>query len=212
MVEHHNERRTVGGGGGDDTGKVRVGEPAHLEHDTLMRPVTGDGVKLCAGDALDVHACLAKAREQLTDSRFALHSLGDEGTLDGKARAQRLECRATALDVVPLCNMDVAASRSRLGLRGSLDIAGLLAAGPDGTLLPCGLLIVTTRRLGAALIDALRFALIVSAPLRALPLCHLGPLRYESFSDIVTSRRAKLHPSPIYTRAPHPGSDAAPDD
>ena len=60
MVEHHNERRTVGGGGGDDIGKVRVGEPAHLEHDTLMRPVTGDGVKLCAGDALDVHACLAK--------------------------------------------------------------------------------------------------------------------------------------------------------
>lgn len=84
MVEHHNERRTVGGGGGDDIGKVRVGEPAHLEHDTLMRPVTGDGVKLCAGDALDVHACLAKAREQLTDSRFALHSLGDEARLMGK--------------------------------------------------------------------------------------------------------------------------------
>lgn len=114
-----------------------------------------------------------------------------------------------ALDVVPLCNMDVAASRSRLGLRGSLDIAGLLAAGPDGTLLPRGLLIVTTRRLGVALIDALRFALIVSASLRALPLCHLGPLRYESFSDIVTPA-CKTAPIPNLHTSAAPGSDAAP--
>lgn len=135
---------------------------------------------------LDRYPGIGKAREQIADSRLALDALGYQRALDGKARAQRLERGAAALDEVTRRRLGIAAlrllrsagqRRARSGTLGAL----LLGLGLLAPARPC-LRTVLCRAPGLAL--------------RTVALCTrffsaiAAPPRYGSFRTIVTSKRA----------------------
>ena len=126
VVEHDHQGGAVGGtGGGDDVRQVRIGEFADLQNDALMGTVAGNGIELSASDALDAHARLAQTGEQVAHGGVVLNALCDEGALDGKAGAQRLERGTAPLDIVALDGMDITARRGRrLGIAG---VSGMAA-------------------------------------------------------------------------------------
>ena len=105
MVEHHDERVAFVGFGvflgiAKNVFEARIAIRARFGHHALMASAFAQLVELAARDGLHRHVELTRLAQDVFDLAVLLQVIGHQNAFDRHLRAQRLDDRSLALDIV----------------------------------------------------------------------------------------------------------------